>query len=420
MKLISLLSLLAFVVPSTSLFAEESRTWTNTQGIKIQGTLIEKSADTATLTLENGKTAKVKIAQLSKADIDYLKAWTPEAGETTEPKPPAPKPGGKKSAAEAENTIAEDNFAAPWPKSTSVPVEIPATTISEKDGEYIYETEHFRFECTAKLTLAVIRKLSCIFEATFEANTQLPLNFHCRKIKENPQGHKFVAKLYELDNQFMKVCSSETAAGVFIYPDVHVPFSSLGLKIMGSAYALDKGGDSKTLIHEITHQMSITKGRRAFPTWYTEGVAEYVGLTPYSSGKFNFAQTKRYMITYVLEYGKRNSGGRALGKDISIPPLQDYLVMPHSEFMLDPQVNYGFSALLAYYFFHIDGNKDGARIKEFAKSLQKDPNINLALEKLLDGRSWDQLEKDVQKGMKQFTANVSFTGASRKSKNSSS
>lgn len=416
MKLISLLSLLTFVLPSTSLFAEELRTWTNTQGIKIQGTLIEKGTDTATFTLENGKTAKVKIAQLSKADIDYIKAWTPDEAETTAPT----QSGGKKPAAKVENQIASDNFADPWPKSTTVPVEIPATTISESDGEYIYETEHFRFESTAKLSLTVIRKLSCIFEATFEANTQLPLNFHCRKIKENPQGHKFVAKLYERDNQFMKVCSLETAAGVFIYPDVHVPFSSLGLKLMGSAYALDKGGDSKTLIHEITHQMSLSKGRDIYPMWFIEGVAEYVGLTPYSSGKFNFGQTKRYMITAVLEYGKRNAGGRALGKDISIPPLQDYLVMSHPDFMFDAQLNYGFSALLVYYFFHIDGNKDGARIKEFIKALQKDPNMDLALEKLLDGRSWDELEKDVQKGMKQFTANVSFTGASRKSKKSSS
>lgn len=412
-----LISLLTFVISSTSLFAQESRTWTNTQGIKIQGTLIEKGADTATLTLENGKTAKVKIAQLSKADIDYIKAWTPDAGETTAP---APKSGEKKPAAKAENQIANDNFADPWPRSTSVPVEIPATTISESDGKYIYETEHFRFESTAKLTLAVIRKLSCIFEATFEANTQLPLNFHCRKIKENPQGHKFVAKLYERDNQFMKVCSTETAAGVFIYPNVHVPFSSLGLKLMGSAYALDKGGNSSTLIHEITHQMSLSKGRDIYPMWFIEGVAEYVGLTPYGSGKFNFGQTKRYMITAVLEYGKRNSGGRALGKDISIPPLQDYLVMSHTDFMFDAQLNYGFSALLVYYFFHIDGKKDGARIKEFIKALQKDPNMDLALEKLLDGRSWDELEKDVQKGMKQFTANVSFTGTSRKSKSSSS
>lgn len=419
MKLLSLLSLLTFISTTGSSFAEEQRTWTNTQGVKIQGTLKEKSADSATLTLENGKTAKVKIAQLSKADIDYIKAWTPDAEESAEPTPPAPKSAGKKPAT-VENEISADNFADPWPKSTSVPVEIPATTISEKDGEYIYETEHFRFESTGKLSLTVIRKLSCIFEATFEANTQLPLNFHCRKIKENPQGHKFVAKLYERDNQFLKICPLENVNGVFIYPDVHVPFSSLGLKLMGSAYALDKGGDSKTLIHEITHQMSINRETRAFPTWFTEGIAEYVGLTPYSSGKFNFGQTKRYMITAVLEYGKRNSGGRALGKDITIPPLQNYLVMPHSEFMLDAQVNYGFSALLAYYFFHIDGNKDGARIKEFAKSLQKDSNINLALEKLLDGRSWDELEKDVQKGMKQFTANVSFTGTSRKSKSSSS
>lgn len=412
--------------------ADDMRTWTNTKGVKIQGTVVSKTADSVTLKMANGKTAKIPLAQLSTEDVDFVVQWSPDAA------PDSKKNDDKKTDEGGENYTAE------WPNRIAVPVEIPAEVISESDGKYIYETEHFRFESDAKLTIAVIRKLSCMFEATFEANCQLPLNFSCRHVKASPKEHKFVAKLYEHKSDFDKICPLENVAGVYIPPNIHVPFVSLGLKQMGSAYALDKGGDVKTLIHEITHQMSL--GKHDFPMWLAEGIAEYVGMTPYNSGKFNFGLTKKSLISYVTQYGRRNSGGRGLGKDISIPPLKVFMNLSHEDFMSNGQRNYGVSALLAYYFIALDGKKDGARLKEYVKQLgvlndtrkkraeeyaakllkEGTPRANAiakaqkmynqlddgsAIAKLQDGRSWEELEKEVQKGLKQMTVDISFNAA---------
>ena len=90
-------------------------------------------------------------------------------------------------------------------------------------------------------------------------------------------------------------------------------------------------------------------------------------------------------------------GGRALGTKIGLPALRTFMFQDYGEFLEQPQINYGCGLLITTYFFHMDGEGDGKRIKAFLKALHEDVAGEKAVDLLLDGRSFDQLEEDIVK-----------------------
>jgi hypothetical protein len=161
---------------------------------------------------------------------------------------------------------------------------------------------------------------------------------------------------------------------------------------------LDRDESSKTLPHEIIHQLTpnayFAEGARG---WFTEGIAEYVAITPYRSGSFSVKMNSRPIIEYVTAYGKDRNGGRALGEEIRLGSLKKYMTLPYSDFTNDAQINYGCAVLITYYFFHMDRKEDGARIKKFLKALKEGKKGEVALDVLLDGQTWEELEADIAK-----------------------
>lgn len=52
--------------------AEPSRTWTDTKGRKVEGTLLSKTETTADVLLKGGKRSTMKLADLSESDREYV------------------------------------------------------------------------------------------------------------------------------------------------------------------------------------------------------------------------------------------------------------------------------------------------------------------------------------------------------------
>ena len=73
-------------------------------------------------------------------------------------------------------------------------------TIKEEQGEYIYETPHFRFICDAKLGAGMIKRLGLLFEATHLANKTLPIG----NIPPHDDSAKFPAYLYEKFSTYLE------------------------------------------------------------------------------------------------------------------------------------------------------------------------------------------------------------------------
>lgn len=363
----------------------ESRTWTNISGKTITAEMIASDKTTVSLQLPNGKTAKIPINTLSPED----RLWIAEQN----------KPG-------------RPNFNAPWPDSAEIEDTFEVTTIENGPEKYIYETPHFQFTCDARLGSLVIKRLAFIFEATYEANRRLPIN----NAPISDPDYKFQAYLFEKRSDYHRAGGTPETAGMQIWRPsmgkfgrVIVPFESLGVKKVGKAYAIDyKDDDIKTLIHEITHLLMTNETKQE--AWFCEGSAEYVGLSPYRTGKFNFKANRRPIMLAVTAFGVEKKRGRNLGKNIKATSLKRLMTMSYRDFVTGPSTNqhYGLAPLLVYFFYHVDGKGDGARIKKYVEALQKGASPDMARELLLDGRDWNKLADEISSFWKRNGVTIEF------------
>ena len=300
-----------------------------------------------------------------------------------------------------------ENFSAEWPAVTRIPDMLPAKTIQDGPDAWIYETQHFRFTSNAPIALGAIKEIARIFEGSYTANLALPINSPCNHYQVCEKG-KFNAFLFRTYDDYLAAGGPNGSAGVFIGTRggietgrVLVPFSSLGLEKKGNRYV--KGGkriNGHTLAHEITHHMSV--GRNKYPIWFVEGLAEYVGLSYDGNGQVRFSGNKTPISKFVSGYGEKGGGGRAIGKQPRVGVSLKEFLSGHKNFIggENVQIGYGVSALLVYYFFHIDGKRDAARIKKYLNVLQNGGTLAQAHEELLGGRTWAQLEKDICRRLK--------------------
>ncbi len=292
-----------------------------------------------------------------------------------------------------------ENFAAAWPGETRLAEKLPAKTIKDGPDEWIYETQHFQFHSPAPIAISSIRKIAWIFEGTYVANLALPLNAPCNHYQVKEKG-KFQAQFYLDRESYQKSGAPANSAGYFrgsgdlSTGKTHVPFSSLGLEKAGKKYT--KSGrevNAHTLVHEITHHMSIGAWMPQMPIWYQEGYADYVASSPYTNGRINFRNNRKSISNQV----KLRLGGQKVYK--APIDLKTFMTQSQADFMHPERVqfSYGMALALFYYFCHCDGKRNAARLKAYIKAMQAG---EASIDIFLDGRSWDNFQKEVSKDIK--------------------
>lgn len=427
-----------------------ARIWTDTDGRIVEAELVTADETTVTLRLPNFKTKVINLETLSGVDTMYVKAWLKKHPPKAAPKPVAPikpltpdkpstpvkpltpgtdkpltptapdkppsSPGGTTPGA-TTGPIGLDKAALPptgfegeWPDSAFVPEELNIEVVKEDDASttYIYRSTHFEFTSNVQLRPRLVSTCAKVFEATHEFLRLLPLNHR------TTYGMKklFPVLLFETYEQYVRAGGPSGSAGVCMERGdgikVLVPLRSLGVRKVGKDYTVDPGDkDYAVLSHEITHMIMERPVKQA--SWYIEGSAEYVANTPYTGGRFKIAVNKSSIVMAVTAYGKDGNGGSALGKNLKMPSLERFMTLSYGEFLANSRFNYGMGCLLTYYWYHQDGKGDAARIKEYLKALQSGVPEIKAREKLLDGRTWDQMEDEFAKGMKRMGVKLQFT-----------
>jgi len=375
---------------TTIVHAADMRTWTDLQNRKIEARMLALEGESVMLELQDGRKVSLPLAKLCPADATYAHSQT----STTKP--------------QVTPTITA-NFEAPWPNRIKFGEDPEITTVKEDatTKQFIYESANYRYTSDARLSKSVVKGFAVMFEATHLFCRSLPLGLDGgRKI-----GGKLQITLFENFDDYVTAGGPPKSSGLFMGAKdvVMVPLSSLGVRPVGSGYMFDRDKSSKTLPHELTHQLT----PRAYfgpgaMGWFSEGIAEYVAVTPYRSGAFSVRGNHNDIVAYITSYGTKNSGGRALGKDIHLPDLKAFMFQDYSNFLQQPQINYGGSLLITYYFLQMDGEGDGKRIKAFLKALRDGKTGEDALALLLDGRSFSQLAKDISKSWSHRGINLTF------------
>jgi hypothetical protein len=389
-RILSLLLLSIAVTPAQQL----ERVWTDETGRITKASLVKVENGNAMLLMPDGRKIPFPIGKLSKTDQAFIADFEKK----------------REQAKEGEVTSPEDNFDAPWPERIDYDGDPEITTVKEDadSKSFIYESANYRYICDVRLSKSVVKGFAVMFEATYQFVRELPLGVNGGVKQEG----KYLIKLMETEASYHAAGGPPGSAGVFMGGKniVMVPLTSLGVRPVGSGYMLDRDKSNKTLPHELVHQLT-PAAYYAYGSmgWFTEGLAEYVAVTPYSYGNFNVKTNFKPIVEYVTSYGKKGKGGRAIGTDIKLGSLRDWMLMPYSSFTGNAQINYGCALLITNYFFHMDRDEDAARIKKFLRALKAGKEGDEALAVLLDGQTWEELESDIAKAYSRKGVDFTFS-----------
>ncbi len=303
------------------------RSWTSSSGTTITATLVSQQGAKLTLRTVEGREIQLNKSQLSAADQQYLESLT--AAETAQPEPQRSE---RRSGRRQRGVPGWENWDEDWPKlvKTSKDFEISEGEQNEKYAThaYVYHSPHFTFYSDARLNTSLVKKFAWYFESSRNYLAHLPLTL---SRTQETQRHEIV--LYEHKEDYHKNGGPESSAGVYMggADVILVPFVSVGMKKVGSGYAVDHDGTNKTLSHEIVHSYTdgpyYAEGSRG---WFTEGLADYVGVTPYRSGIFQPSRSLDRVRDYVTAFDKDSNRGRNIGTELQVGSLEAFMMQPYS------------------------------------------------------------------------------------------
>lgn len=368
----------------------EMRVWVDDQSREVLAEFVGLSADgeNAELKLKNQRVVSFPLSRLS----EYCRKYVGSTMETL--------------------TLEEKfNFKEPWPELIGFR-EDPEIEVIREDAdarEFVYESVNFRFTCDVRLRPPLVRGLALLFEATHLYCKMIPIGMGDGVRTDG----KYFIKLYEKKVDYHKDGAPAGSAGLFMGGEnlIMVPLESMGVRKSGSAYTLDRSASNRVLAHEITHQLTPPAyfGGAQFNSWFVEGIAEYVAVTPYRNGQFNTRSARRAVVNYATGFSREDKRGRNIGTDIRIGSLKNFMDMTYAEFSdKHPNFNYAVSLLLTYYFIHLDGEGDGANLRAYKLALIGGKSKEEAEVHLLNGRTFQALEAEIAKKWKRYGVRFRF------------
>lgn len=380
-RLAILSALLAGVIPAGA------RTWTDRLGRTFEAEFVRMDGANVILTQPGGRVYVTPLADLSAADQAALQA------------------GGQARAKE----MVTANFGRPWPREVRLAGPVVCKVVSEdaKTGRYVYESPGYRFTCDARVTDDALRNFSVMFETTLKYAKSLPLGLAGRE-----RNGKLDILLFSSMREYVRAGGSPNSAGCFTRGVVLVPMASLGLVQGGTGFSLDIKRDNKVLIHELVHQLTpMAYMQPGALGWFSEGLAEYMAITPYNWGYFSPDIHGNTVKAYVTALGENGGGGRALGTRIIAPKLKDFLLMPYNQYSgANANFNYGLGLLLTHYFLHMEGGGQAIRITRFLKGQQAGSQGEPALNPLLGGGTYEKLEGEISAAWARMGVQIQFGG----------
>ncbi len=377
-RLISILSLLG-ILCCNLLSVLATHTFRDTQGQILQADFISADAENVTVRRSSDfRIFKIPLTTLSEEDREFVKTQFAEKSALEKVKSPQPK--------EIENSSKKTLI----PKTVSIR-DYEAEVIDEdtKTGRFAYKSNHFEFHSNVKLAKGVIKDFSAIFENTLSAVDQFP-------IKLNPVFAKeklYQTQLFETKEQYYADGGLAGSGGSY-FPEkkkILIPLSSLGVKKASSTYVVDKSKeDNDTLIHEITHQV-MHQWLGKLPIWMAEGFAEYFSNIPYERNTFYFYKFK--LKDALKSPAKLRSFATILSLDYQ-QWSEDLASNPKTS-----HLNYQSAWIYIVYFISMDGEGDGALLNNYLRALENGVSQKEAEAILLDGRSHDELQKNIIKAL---------------------
>ena len=360
------------LVATSGAFAQGAmRMWTDAQGRKVQAEFGGVEGGKVLLRMPGGKMLPFEIGKLSAADQDFVKAQSAPGAQPAAAGAGKPGDGSPFAALDAMRLPAAKRIP---PVKVDVPprsVEIEITKESADERQFIYRSEAFEFSSQAKLAGSVMKKVAIAFEATRELLRQLPWGLVCVP----PEGfERYQAKLFETRQDYLAAGAPELSGGVYNSGTkvFMVPFQSIGLEKRGQTYFRNDSFRNDTLVHEITHQL-MDSYLPFLPKWVIEGTAEYTEMLPDLGADNGFLASKHEKGVKDYIQGMTRRAGQP-----GIPSLEEHMTMKRETWDANAVTGsamatlYYRSALLVYYFNHLEGDGKGGRFMQFMDAVHEE------------------------------------------------
>lgn len=412
-----LLCALLFACVQTS-SAQEVREWTTRDGIKHQGSVMFMSGKSVTLKGARGMVS-LPLANLSDEDQAYIAKMKAGTGKMQNPGIPASTlpPGMVKPGATTPPPVAPGASQIPSGTQTSPPATWPSeirtsfspadiVTVSEnKQDGYVYRSPHFEFHSPIRLPHRAVREFSLIFESTYDFANAMPIG-----LNPKPGGNGYyITQLFNTVDEYHEAGGLPGSAGSF-FPStgkILAPLPSLGVQRSQNNIKVVRGAAGNTLIHEVTHQVMM-RWLPLIPVWMGEGFAEITSAQPYEAGRFVLSRMSRSVR-------ESTGGGPGAGRSFEMVPLQKLMHISSQAWGAavaeeEGLQNYRSASLLVYYFLRFDGQGNGERLTAYINARLEGTGASNAEEKyLLDGRSYEQLEKDVARAWREDGLQITYS-----------
>lgn len=369
----------------------EARTWTDVYGRTFQGDLI--SADDRNVVLNiRGKNRVISLSSLSQIDRNWVQAnvgGATSVGEKSRRVSNAPSATFNKSA----NQILADPYA-----------KVERIEANRAEKRWVYATENFEFVSDEDLGLAKMRNFVWMFEAVWRFCEEWPIELPRLRAEEKVRMKTLLVKERE---DYYRQGGMPGSGGVYLTARdlIIVPFDSLGEFHLGQGAQRRHKIENHVLRHEITHQLM--RGQTQQAAWFIEGSAEYVATVPFSGYRMQVFRHPSAVVNYMIHTNYRHGTNQPAGRVMKLIPLQRFMNLSYNQF-LATEHSYPYALMLFYYFAKLEGKKDGAILKAYTKALQRDQPEILAQKILLNGNTWEQLEKDLAQAWNQMGIRIQF------------
>jgi len=411
------------------------RIWTSNKGKTLEAKLVAIHAEHVQLEKANGKKVDVKFKLLSEQDLAHLKSALISEGRGTHPlvgNPAAKNDLKKKEKPSVVTNLRQpnrrvmkglrDNLGDSWPKLVTTDLDVEVSVIEEdaKKQRFVYHTSHYELICDVGLSEKVIKQCAVVFESTRKYCRQLPIGINT----ESKPGEetRYQVMLFETQAAYVKNGGTAMTEGMsrIITAQkrvVYLPLSTLGIRKSGNKYIFSDRKMASILPRLFAEQIIMGQyDVLGSEGWFTEGLADYILATPYRSGKYIVDNNLRSVKKFVTEFeGVRREGnriyqqGRGLGDEITAPDLKNYMLQPRRLFGGKGDgynIQYGMALLTTYYFFHME--KDRSSITNFIKAQKEGKKGEELLNVLLNGRTYDELEKQIADAWKTKGIRIKF------------
>lgn len=289
---------------------------------------------------------------------------------------------------------------------------------SPKNSWTYLDTPHFRIACDSNIDLIPIKRAFQQLETTFVLARQLPL--HIIHTQHNLAPIKFSFCFYGRESDFNKAVTTKNALSIIKDNVCYLNGQRLGIsklntssqqKLSNQEIQLRDQRLYQTCAHDLT--LMALPASLLEPSPFAEGLAMYISRLPLTEqNSIPLSNFKEPLLKTIVQETKK------LQRDLSNPEKPFRFPAGFSSIMTAPSTAYFDeresvyrnqlkALLITAYFLHFDQNGNGQNLKNFILMRQQGFSTNDCMNRLKNGRSWDDIFSEFKASWQKYGLNVS-------------